>query len=174
MNEKLSLAISEQVNKEIFSAFLYLAMSDWCEQKGLKGSATWLYVQYQEEMTHGQNLYHYLHYRGESAKLFPVEKPESEFKNLLDIFEKVLAHEKTVTASIDNLATISMETRDHAAYNFLQWYVSEQVEEESNANDIIAKLKLAGNDLSGLLMIDTELGARTFAAPVVPGLPAGL
>ena len=167
-------SISEQVNKEIFSAFLYLAMSDWCEQKGLKGSATWLYVQYQEEMTHGQNLYHYLHYRGESAKLFPVEKPESEFKNLLDIFEKVLAHEKTVTASIDNLATISMETRDHAAYNFLQWYVSEQVEEESNANDIIAKLKLAGNDLSGLLMIDTELGARTFAAPVVPGLPAGL
>jgi len=174
MNEKLSKVMSEQINKEIFSAFLYLSMSDWCQQNGLKGAAKWLYVQYQEEMVHGQSLYHYLQYRGEPVTLHPVEKPESKFASLLDVFERVLAHEKTVTASIDNLATISMESRDHAAYNFLQWYVSEQVEEESNANDTIAKLKLAGPDLSGLLMIDAELGTRVFAAPVIPGLPAGL
>lgn len=174
MNNKLSKIMSEQINKEIYSAFLYLAMSDWCQQKGLKGAAKWLYVQYQEEMIHGQNLYHYMQYRSEPVELHVVEKPGSNFASLLDVYEKVLAHEKLVTASIDNLATVSMEVKDHAAYNFLQWYVSEQVEEESNANDTIQKLKLAGDNLSGLLMIDTELGARVFAAPVVPGLPAGI
>jgi ferritin len=174
MNKELSYAISEQINKEVYSAFLYLAMSDWCMQKGLKGAAKWLYVQYQEEMVHAQNLYHYLHYRSESVVLFPVAKPDSSFDSLIDVFQKTLAHEKIVTASIGNLATISMDVKDHAAYIFLQWYVSEQVEEEGNATDIIQKLQLAGDNLSGLLMIDTELGARVFVAPIVPGLPVGI
>jgi len=174
MDKKLSLAISEQINKEIYSAFLYLSMSDWCMQKGLKGAAKWLYVQYLEEMIHGQNLYLYLQYRTESVVLLPVAKPDSKFDSILDVFKKTLAHEKIVTASINNLATISMEVKDHAAYIFLQWYVSEQVEEEGNPTDIIMKLNLAGDNLSGLLLIDTELGTRVFVAPIVPGLPAGV
>ena len=173
MNEKLAKTMSEQINKEIFSAFLYLAMSDWAMQKGLKGAAHWLYVQYLEEMIHGQNLYRYLQVRGDAVELFPVAKPEGSWNNLLEVFQGVLDHEKTVTASIANLANIAQDVRDHAASIFLEWYVTEQVEEEGNATDIIQRLRLAGDNLSGLLMIDTELSARMFVAPVVPGLPVG-
>ncbi|NLN45471.1 MAG: ferritin [Clostridiaceae bacterium] len=171
MNEKLVKAMNEQINKEIYSAFLYLAMSEWAMQKGLKGAAHWLYVQYLEEMAHGQNIYRYLQVRGDPVELYPVAKPESGWNSLLEVYRDVLAHEKTVTASIANLANISQDVRDHATSIFLEWYVTEQVEEEGNATDIIQRLQLAGDNLSGLLMIDTELSARTFAPPVVPGLP---
>jgi len=91
----------------------------------------------------------------------------------LDVFRHVLKHEQYVTESINNLATVALKANDHAAYNFMQWYVSEQVEEEANANDIIDRLALAGDNSNALLMIDAQLGTRTFTAPVVPGLPAG-
>ncbi len=171
MNGKLAKVMNEQINKEIYSAFLYLAMSDWAMQKGLKGAAHWLYVQYLEEMIHGQNLYRYLQVRGDPVELAPIAKPEGAWNTLLDVFRHVLEHEKLVTASIANLANVSQDVRDHAASIFLEWYVTEQVEEEGNATDIIQRLQLAGDNLSALLMIDTELAARVFIAPVVPGLP---
>jgi ferritin len=173
MNAKLAKVMNEQINKEVYSAFLYLAMSDWAMQKGLKGAAHWLYVQYLEEMIHGQNLYRYLQVRAEPVELAVVEKPVGSWSSLLEIFQAALAHEETVTASIGNIANISQDVRDHAASIFIEWYVTEQVEEEGNATDIIQRLKLAGDNLSGLLMIDTELMARMFVAPVVPGLPVG-
>lgn len=174
MNEKLSKAFSEQINKEYYSAFLYLAMSNWLNEKGLKGAARWTYVQYQEELAHAQNLFHYLQIRDESAKFKAIADPSGTWDSELALFQHILAHEKLVTESIGNLATLSMKTNDHAAYIFLQWYVTEQVEEEGNATDIIQKLELAGDNGNALLSIDTQLATRTFIPPVVPGLPVGL
>jgi ferritin len=174
MNEKLLQAFSQQINKEYYSAFLYLAMANWLDGKGFKGAAKWTYVQYQEELAHAQNLFHYMQYRDENVTFAPIAEPTAEWDSPLDVFQAVLAHEKTVTASINNLATLAMQASDHAAYIFLQWYVSEQVEEEANATDVISKLSLASSDATALLNIDSELGVRVFAPPVVPGLPAGV
>lgn len=173
MNEKLLNTFSEQINKEYYSALLYLAMSNWLNDKGLPGAAKWTYVQYQEELAHAQNLFLYLQYRDVPATFKAIADPSHDWANELDLFKNVLSHEKFVTESIGNLATIAMQAGDHAAYNFLQWYISEQVEEESNATNIIQKLQIAGDNGGALLTIDTELGTRVFAAPVIPGLPAG-
>ncbi len=174
MNDQLSKAFSEQINKEYYSAFLYLAMSNWLNDKGLKGAGKWTYVQYQEELAHAQNLFHYLQYRDVPATFTAIADPSGNWANELAVFKGVLAHEKIVTELIDKLATLSLQVNDHAAYVFLQWYVSEQVEEEGNATDIIQKLQIAGDNGSAILSIDTELGTRVFAAPIVPGLPAGV
>lgn len=172
MNAKLSKSFSEQINKEYFSAFLYLAMSNWFTAKGLKGSANWTYVQYREELAHAQNLYHYLEARNVQASFKAIADPSNNWESPLDVFRKVLEHEQYVTASINDLATLAMKNNDHAAYIFLQWYVSEQVEEEGNANDIIARLELAADNTNALLNIDDQLAASLFSAPVVPGITA--
>ncbi|HAL74304.1 MAG TPA: ferritin [Clostridiales bacterium] len=174
MNEKLLKAFSEQINKEYYSAFLYLAMSNWLNDNGLPGAAKWTYVQYQEELVHAQNLFHYLQYRDVPATFKAIADPSGNWENELAVFKNVLAHEKLVTESIGNLATLAMKANDHAAYNFLQWYISEQVEDESNATNIIQKLQIAGDNGGALLTIDTELGTRVFTAPTVPGLPVGV
>lgn len=170
MNEKLSQAISEQINKEYYSAFLYLDMANWLNAKGLPGASNWAYVQYQEELAHAQNLFLYLLLRDVEAELLPIAKPEGEWSSIQDVFEHVLAHEKIVTESIDNLVSLAMEVKDHAAYIFLQWYVTEQVEEEATASDLVQKLGMAGDNANALLMLDAQMATRTFVAPVVPGL----
>lgn len=173
MKQPLAQAFSEQINKEYYSAFLYLAMSDYFANNGLKGAANWTYVQYQEELAHAQNLVLYLHTRSESASFAAIADPSGSWSSPMEVFEAVLEHEQMVTESISNLATLAMQTNDHAAYIFLQWYVSEQVEEESNVNEIIDKLKLANGNPNALLMIDSELATRTFVAPIVPGITPG-
>ena len=174
MNEKLLKSFSEQINKEYYSAFLYLAMSNWCNERGLRGMAKWIYVQYQEELAHAQNLFHYLQYRNEVATFKAIADPSHVWESPLAVFRNTLAHEQLVTDSINKLTTLAMKVSDHAAYTFLQWYVSEQVEEEPNASDIISRLVLAAENTNALLMIDDQLGLRTFMPPVVPGIPAGL
>jgi len=139
----LSQAFSAQINKEYFSAFLYLAMSNYFANNGLKGAANWTYVQYQEELAHAQNLVHYLHARSESVTYAAIADPSGAWSSPLEVFEAVLEHEHLITESIGNLATLAMQSGDHAAYIFLQWYVTEQVEEEGNVQDLIDKLKLA-------------------------------
>ena len=171
MNKELSQAMSDQINKEYYSAFLYMAMSDWFNGKGLSGSANWTYIQYQEELAHAQNLFHYMQFRDEPVSFKAIADPSGSWQSPLDVFKHVLAHEKLVTESINTLATTAMKSNDHAAYIFLQWYVSEQVEEEASAKDIISRLELAGDNTNALLMIDDQLGARTFTPPVVPGIP---
>jgi ferritin len=166
----LSQAFSAQINKEYFSAFLYLAMSNYFANNGLKGAANWTYVQYQEELAHAQNLVHYLHARSESVTYAAIADPSGAWSSPLEVFEAVLEHEHLITESIGNLATLAMQSGDHAAYIFLQWYVTEQVEEEGNVQDLIDKLKLANSNPNALLMIDSQLAARTFVAPVVPGV----
>ncbi len=170
MNEQLLNAFSDQINKEYYSAFLYLSMSNWLNEQGMPGAANWTYVQYQEELAHAENLFRYLQYRDEVVQLKTIDQPDKEWKSVLDVFMNVLAHEKKVTASINSLTTESINASDHAARIFLEWYVSEQVEEEANASDLIQKFKMAGDNANALLMLDSQLAARTFMAPVVPGV----
>ena len=165
MNDKLAKAMNDQIQKEFYSAYLYLAMSAYFESVDLKGFANWMHVQFQEETALALRFFAYMHDRGARVELQAIEQPKVEWESALDAMQETLAHEKMVTASINNLADIAVETRDHAALSMLQWFVDEQVEEESNATDIIAQLKLIGDNGYGLLMLDKELRARVFVAP---------
>ena len=165
MSEKLTQALSDQVNAEYYSAYLYLAMSAAAEGLGLKGTANWLFVQAQEEMAHGTHMFQYILERGEAPSFAAVEQPPAAFAGPGEIFEAVLAHERKVTQRINAIATLAMQAHDHACYQFMMWYVSEQVEEESGVTDILGKLRLIGDDKGMLLTLDSELAARTFADP---------
>ena len=165
LSDRMEKAINKQINAEIYSAYLYLSMSAYAENAGLRGVAHWLFVQMQEEMTHAQRFYLYLIRVGARARLAAIEQPPAEFKTTLNVFEEVLKHERKVTASINALADLAIQDKDHATGVLLNWFVDEQVEEESNATEIIAKLKLAGGKGEGLFMIDKDLAARVFVPP---------
>ena len=165
ISKKMTEALNKQINAELYSAYLYLSMSSCSSFTGLKGAANWFFVQAQEEMTHAQRMYNYVNSMGEHVVLAAIEQPAVDFESLTHMFEETLGHEKKVTAMINDLVNMAVEEKDHASEVFLQWFVSEQVEEEESANDALAKLKLAGGDGSGLLMIDAELGARVFVMP---------
>ena len=165
INEKIVKALSDQINAEFYSAYLYLAMSAYAEDETFKGAAHWLFVQAQEEMTHAIHMYKYLLDRDEIPTLPQIDAPEVDFKGFEDIFIKTLEHEKTVTARLNNIAKLAMEENDHALYQFIMWYVNEQVEEEANAKDILGKYKIIGKDNSSLITLDNELGARMFVHP---------
>jgi len=160
LSEKMVEALNEQINKEIYSAYLYLSMSAYSEYIGLKGFANWFMVQYQEEMEHAMKIYRYINDHGAQVKLKAIEKPPAEFGSPIEMFEKTLEHEKFVTKSINDLVDLAIKENDHATQIFLQWFVTEQIEEEANDNEIIAKLKLVGKEGNGLFMIDKELGER--------------
>lgn len=161
---KVVKALNEQINAELYSSYLYLAMSSKATELGLPGVANWLFIQYQEETAHAQIFFKYLARVGAPATLKAIDQPPGKFASALDIFQHVLEHEKKVTGMIHNLVALARKGNDFAAENMLQWFVNEQVEEEENANDIIAQLKLAGNG-SGLFMIDRELATRTYVPP---------
>ena len=165
LNEKLVNALNEQVNAEYYSAYLYHAMSACMETAGLKGTANWLFNQAKEEMAHGVNMYQYILDRGAIPELKQITQPPSVFKDIEAIFDMVLEHEKKVTALINDIATLALQHNDHACYQFISWYVNEQVEEESNASDILSKIKLIGNDKGLLLALDNELATRVYTNP---------
>ena len=165
MTQKLTKALSEQVTAEYYSAYLYLSMSACADQMGLKGAAHWLYSQAQEEMAHGTNMYQYILERGEKPTLGEIEAPPSDFSDLKEIFEKTLEHEQLVTQRINAIATMAMQEHDHACYQFIMWYVNEQVEEEASASDILSKVQMIGDNKGLLLTLDAELAARTFVNP---------
>ncbi len=165
LNKKMTDALNGQINKEIFSAYLYLSMSAYSSFIGLKGFANWFMVQYHEEMEHAMKIYNYIDEQGEQVKLMAIEQPPTEFVSALDMFEKTLEHEKFITKSIHDLVDLAIEEKDHATNIFLQWFVTEQIEEEGNDNDIIAKLKLVGEGGNGLFMIDRELESRVYTPP---------
>ncbi len=164
ISTKMTEALNGQINKEMYSAYLYLSMSAYAESIGLSGFANWFYVQYQEETEHAMRLYHYIQEQGEAVKLAAIEQPPTEFENILQMFEATLEHEKFITKSINELMDQAIGEKDHATQIFLQWFVSEQVEEEANDNEIIDKLKLIGDQSGGLFMYDKELSARTFVS----------
>ena len=165
LTEKLAKALSDQVNAEYYSAYLYLCMSASADRMGLKGTANWLFVQAQEEMAHGTHIFQYILERQAAPSFAAIELPETEFDDVNGIFEKVLEHEQKVTARINALATIAMQENDHAGYQFMMWYVSEQVEEEANVSEILDKLSLIGDNKGQLLALDNEFGARVFTNP---------
>jgi len=165
MDEKMQEALNKQLNAEIYSAYLYLSMSAYFQSVNLDGFANWMRVQWQEELAHGLKFYDYVNERGGRVVLQTVEAPPSEWDSALAVFEDTYRHEQKVTGMINKLVDLAVETRDHATNNFLQWFVSEQVEEEASADEVVQKLKLVGDDPSGLFMIDRELGQRVFVAP---------
>lgn len=170
MDEKLRAEMNEQINKELYSAYLYQSMMAHFEAQGLTGIAHWMRVQSMEEVLHAYKFYDYIIERGGKVQLLPIEGPPTEWASPLAAFEQVLEHEKFVTSRINHLMDIALELRDHAAVSFLQWYVDEQVEEEASAEAIIQKLRLIGDNGNGLLMLDKELGMRVFTVPA--GMPA--
>jgi ferritin len=162
LSKKMADALNEQINKEMYSAYLYLAMSAYSEFKGLKGFSNWFYVQHQEETDHAMRIYYYLQNQGTQVKLMALEQPPTDFGTPMDMFQATLKHEQFITKSINGLVDLAVQEKDHTTQIFLQWFVSEQIEEESNDNEIIDKLKLAGEDGNGLFMIDKDLGSRVF------------
>lgn len=165
LKESLVKALSEQVNAEYYSAYLYLTMSAYVDREGFKGMANWLFVQAKEEMAHGTHIYEHILERGATPTFADIKVPDFNFKNIQEVFEKTLEHEQFVTGLINNIASIAMKENDHATYNFIMWYVKEQIEEESTADDIVTKLKFFKNDTNLLYNLDVEMGARVFVEP---------
>lgn len=159
-------ALSEQLNHELYSAYLYLAMSAYSSHSDFGGAAHWFKTQYEEEQMHAQKIFNYLIGQGVHITLEAIRQPPSEFGTILETFQTSLAHEQAMTAKLNDLSDQALKEKDHATYNLLQWYVNEQVEEEATVSGIISKLKLVKDDGYGLLMIDSELGVRN-PAPVV-------
>jgi ferritin len=162
LSQNMVVALNQQINKEMYSAYLYLAMSAFTEYKGLKGFSNWFYVQYQEETEHAMRIYNYLLAQGAQVRLQNIEQPPADFGSPMDMFQATLKHEQFITKSINELVDLALKEKDHATQIMLQWFVSEQIEEEANDNEIIDKLELTGVDGNGLFMIDKELATRQF------------
>ena len=162
ISQKMQDALNEQINAELYSAYLYLSMVAYLESTNLPGFANWMRVQTQEEMTHAIKIYDYVHERGGKVTLKSIAEPLAEWKSPLDAFESAYEHEQKVTGLINDLVNIAIQQKDHAANTFLQWFVNEQVEEEKSANDIVQKLKLIADTPGGMYMLDKEMSQRVF------------
>jgi ferritin len=160
LNETVQEAINRQINNELFSMYSYLSMSAYCESLQFRGCAHWMRLQAQEEYVHAMRLYDFLIARQGRVKLLPIAQPQIEFKSLLEVFEKALAQEQSVTAQINSLYELAFQQKAFAALVELEWFINEQVEEEQSARDIVHKFKLVGNDPASLLDLDRELGGR--------------
>ena len=167
INEKVAKVLIEQINKELYSAYLYLSMSAYFSNIGLLGFANWMRVQTQEEQAHAMFIYDFLINRGEKVILSPIDAPPNKWANALIVMEEVLKHEIFVTSLINNIITVAEENKDRATLSYMNWFIDEQVEEEANAQDIISKLKLIGDDKSALYLLDKDLSARIFTQPVI-------
>ena len=153
-------AFNEQIHKELFSAYLYLAMAAWFENKNLRGFAQWLKIQEGEERGHAMKLYGHLADRGGKIELKAIAAPVVQWNANLEVFKEVQSHEAAVTASINNLYELAVKEKDYAAQIFLQWFIAEQVEEEKNAAEIVAQLELIEERGTAVLMLDHQLGKR--------------
>ncbi len=165
LNEKVRALINEQINKELYSAYLYLDFSIYYEQQGLDGFANWYMIQAQEERDHAMLMLKYLQLNGEKATLEAVAKPDKELKSLMDPLKFGFEHEQYVTSLINDIYAAAYEAKDFRSMQFLDWFVKEQLEEEKNADDMIKKMELFGNDSKGLYSLDSEYAARVYSAP---------
>ena len=168
-NDKMIKALNDQINKEMFSSYLYLSMSAYFSGINLSGFANWMYVQSQEETFHAMKIYRYIIERGGKVELGAIEKPQIDWTSPLDAFGAAYEHEQFISDSINKLVDLAMEIRDHATNNFLQWFVKEQVEEEAAADEIVQQLKMMKQHGGNLMMFDRELGSRVFTPPVEAG-----
>ncbi len=165
ISKKMEKLLNEQINKEIFSSNLYLSMCSYFLDKELDGFANFFRVQAQEELFHANKQFDYVHNVGGKVSMMAVEAPETNFKNIIHVFELTLKHEQLVSKSINNLVKNALAENDYATHAFLQWFITEQVEEEANVNNLLSKLKMIGDNSSALYLLNTELKARVF----VPG-----
>jgi len=161
LTEKMENALNNQLNAELYSGYLYLSMNAYFKSINLDGFANWMYFQAQEELTHAMKLYDFIISRGGRVKLAQVEAPPTLWDSPLAVFEATLEHERKVTGLINDLVDRALEAHDHATNIFLQWFVSEQVEEEENVGGVLEQLKLMGEAKGGLFMIDRELAKRS-------------
>ncbi|HRX59308.1 MAG TPA: ferritin [Eubacteriales bacterium] len=164
-SDKVKKLLNEQVQKEFFSAYLYLYFSNYYEEQGLKGFANWFRVQAQEERDHAMLMIQYMQNNDLPVTLEAIEKPATPLKAHMDALKASLAHEQYVTQSIHTIYEAAYEAKDFRTMQFLDWFVKEQAEEETNSSDNIKKMELFGSESKGLYMLDQELGARVYAAP---------
>ncbi len=165
LNSKVSQLINEQINKEFYSAYLYLDFSVFYEAQGLDGFANWYMIQAQEERDHALLMLKYLQNNGEKVSLLPIAKPDKELKTLMDPLKAGFEHEQYVTSLINDIYAAAYEVKDFRTMQYLDWFVKEQLEEEKNADDMIKKMELFGNDSKGLYSLDSEYAARVYTAP---------
>jgi ferritin len=166
MNKRVEEAINEQINEELYSSYIYLAMAAHFETMNLEGFTNWMKLQAQEELQHAMRLFNHINRRGGRVILKAIGEPPVDFGTPLEVFEKALAHEQHITRCIHKLYGIATEEKDYPAQTELQWFIDEQVEEEENTGRVADLLKMAGNDGSALFMLDRELAQRT---PEEPG-----
>ena len=157
-------AINQQVSNEFSASFSYLSMAGWCEHHNFMGAASWLRLQSAEEHAHGMRLFNFLLARNHSVKLLGIQAPRAEFASLVEVFEQALAQEQSVSGQIDRLYELAFSEKVFAAMAELQWFITEQVEEEKTVREIVAKLRMVGHDPASVLDIDRELGARPAGA----------
>jgi ferritin len=169
IKEKMEQALNKQLNAEFYSSYLYLSMSGVLERMGLTGFANWMRIQTQEETAHAMKFYEHIIERGGTVELATIKAPPRDWSSVLAICEATLEHEQKVTGLINDLVDLAVKEKDHASNMFLQWFVTEQVEEEANADDIIQKLKLAGEAKGALFLLDKDMGARVFVPPTPQG-----
>ncbi|MGB8213872.1 MAG: ferritin [Anaerolineales bacterium] len=160
ISKTMQEAINEQINKELYSSYLYLSMAAFFEGKNLPGFARWLHVQADEEREHGMKFYRHLVDRGGRVMLKAIAAPATEWRSNLEVFKEVQAHEAAVTASINSLYELALQEKDYPAQVLLQWYINEQVEEEKNAAEIVQQLELIDAHGTAVLMLDHQLGKR--------------
>ena len=163
ISKKMSKALNEQLNREFYSAYLYLSMSAYCNRNDFPGAANWFLLQYQEEQDHATRIYNYRIDQDAKVTLKEIAKPPKSFGSLLETYVESLAHEQHMTKNLNELSDYALKEKDHATSNLLQWFVNEQVEEEATVSDIISKLKMVVEDGYGILMIDNELAKRSTA-----------
>ena len=157
LSKSMQKALNGQIQKEFSSSYLYLAMAAYCETKNLPGMAAWLRVQAQEEWGHGMKIFEFINDRGGTVTLHAIEQPPTEFGSPVDVFKAVLGHEQEITAAINELYAQAIKENDYATQIMLQWFISEQVEEEKTASDILELLKMAGEHV---IVLDHRLGKR--------------
>lgn len=162
LKKKLQKALNDQINAEMYSSYLYLSMESYFQSISLGGFANWMRGQVQEELMHGMKFYDFVVERGGRVTLDAIAKPEAQWKSPLDAFEAILKHEQHVTSLINDLVNLAISEKDHATNIFLQWFVSEQVEEEASVGAIVDRLRLIKDNPSGLFMLDAELSKRVF------------
>lgn len=165
LNSKIEAAINAQINAEMWSAYLYLSMSAYCQDKGYTGMANWFAIQFKEEQDHAQIFYNYLISRGGRVLLKAIDAVETEWASPLAAFEHTYKHEQHVTSLINNLMHIAVEEKDYASQSRFQWFIDEQVEEEEHALELVNKLRMLDGNSYGMYMLDQELAARVYATP---------
>lgn len=166
ITKKMLNSLNEQLNKEIYSAYLYVSMAAYAASIGLAGFSSWFNVQVQEELVHSKKFYDYINQQGGRVTLKAIDAPPTDFANVTALFKETLEHERKVTKMINSIVSLAKKENDNATQGFLQWFITEQVEEEASAAEILQKLNLVGKDGNGILLIDSQLATRVFVPSV--------